>query len=399
MREMGRPQEPFLISADFFAPRFQILLHLGHELVGDRSVDQPMVVAKSEVNDGADSDGVVALFIGNDHGLLGNATNAHDGGVRLVDDGQSEDGSELAGIGDREGRALDVLGLEFLGTSALAEISDATLQTEKIEISGVLQDGNDKSPIKRNGNTHVDVAVIADVVAIDVGINDWPLLQGHYSGTHEEWHEREACAMALLESRLELAAQVDDAGKVDLVHAMDVSAGAARLDHVLGYQLAHVRHGNEIARIRRGSCRARGGWWGRYGGCGLSRRCRGGSRLRRFLALDELHDVLFGDAAAESGAGNLGETDTMLARDLSDERRGAGFFLLVLVLRGSCGRRHRRRRGSGLLFLSCGQSGRSRRRLRGGLSWLGCGGFAIHSDRADHGIHVYRGAFGHFDLL
>ena len=45
-------------------------------------------------------------------------------------------------------------------------------------------------------------------------------------------------------------------------------------------------------------------------------------------ALDEGHDVLLGDAAAESGAGDLRETDAVLAGDLADERGGAGFFVL-----------------------------------------------------------------------
>jgi hypothetical protein len=35
----------FFHSADFFAPGFQVLFHLGHELVGYGSIDQAMVVA------------------------------------------------------------------------------------------------------------------------------------------------------------------------------------------------------------------------------------------------------------------------------------------------------------------------------------------------------------------
>jgi hypothetical protein len=35
-------------------------------------------------------------------------------------------------------------------------------------------------------------------------------------------------------------AQGDDAREIHLVHTVDVSAGAARLDHALGDDLAHV---------------------------------------------------------------------------------------------------------------------------------------------------------------
>ena len=44
-----------------------------------------------------------------------------------------------------------------------------------------------------------------------------------------------------------LLRRLNDAGKVHLEHAVHVSAGAARLDHALGDDLAHLAHGHEIA--------------------------------------------------------------------------------------------------------------------------------------------------------
>ena len=138
-----------------------------HELVGDGAVDEAVVVAERQVDDGADGDGVVAVFVGDDHRLLGDAADAHDGGVGLIDDGQAEDGAELAGVGDGESRAFDFFGLELLVAGALAEVGDAALQSEEVEVAGVLEDGNDESPIERDGDADVDVAVIADVVAFE----------------------------------------------------------------------------------------------------------------------------------------------------------------------------------------------------------------------------------------
>ena len=132
--------------------------------------------------------------------LFGDAADTHDGGVRLVDDGQAEDGAELAGVGDGEGGAFDVFGLEFFGAGALAEIGDAALQAEEVEVAGILEDGDDESPVEGDGDAHVDVAVVADVVAFDDGVDDGPLLQGDDGGAHEERHEGEAGAVALLES-------------------------------------------------------------------------------------------------------------------------------------------------------------------------------------------------------
>src|SRR5579872_6828446 len=120
------------------------------------------------MNYGADGDGVVAVFVGDDQRLLRYSAYPHDGGVGLVDDGEAEDGSELAGVGDGEGGAFDIFGLELLGAGAFAEIGDPALQAEEVEVSGILEDRDDQSPVKCDSDAHVDLAVIADVVAFDV---------------------------------------------------------------------------------------------------------------------------------------------------------------------------------------------------------------------------------------
>src|SRR5271166_2851364 len=175
--------------SDFFAPGLQILLHLRHELVGNCAVNQAVIVSQSEVNDGANGNGVIAVLVGDYHGLLGDAAYTHDCGVRLVDDGESEDGAELAGIGDSESGAFDVFGLELLGAGTFPEISDAALQTEEVQIASILQHGDDESPVECYGNAHVDEAMIADVIAVNACVNDGPLLQGHHGSAHEERHE------------------------------------------------------------------------------------------------------------------------------------------------------------------------------------------------------------------
>ena len=63
------------------------------------------------------------------------------------------------------------------------------------------------------------------------------------------------------------------------------------------------------------------------------------------------HDVLLGDAAAESGAGDLRETDAVLAGDFADQRGGAGFFVALRLRAGGGGRRWRWS-GGGVLFFA-----------------------------------------------
>src|ERR1700687_208007 len=235
------------LLADFFIPVFKSFLYDNHELVGQGAVDNTMVVAQREVNDGTDGNGICAIFVGDHHGLFGDTADAHDGHVRLVDDGQAEDGAKLSGIGDGEGCTFDVRRHELLGTGALAEVGDAALQSEEVEFVGVLENGDNESPIERDGDASVDVFVVADAVTFERAVDDGILLQGDDGTAHEERHEREAHAVTLLEAVLELVSQIDDTSHVHLEHAVDVSAGAARFDHALRDDLTHLGHGYKVA--------------------------------------------------------------------------------------------------------------------------------------------------------
>src|SRR5208282_6227535 len=108
------------------------------------------------------------------------------------------------------------------------------------------EDGDDESRIECNGDAGVDVLVVAETIALEGAVDNWKLLQGDDGGAHEEGHEGETRAVALLEAVLELVAQIDDASHIHFEHAVDVSASAARFDHALRDNLAHLRHGHEI---------------------------------------------------------------------------------------------------------------------------------------------------------
>src|ERR1700682_4234795 len=134
--------------ADFFTPVFESLFYHGHELVGHGTVDDAMVVTQREVNDGTDGDGICPVLVGDHQGLFGDTADAHDGDIRLVDDGQAEDGAKLAGVGNGEGGTFDISRHELLRTGSLSEVGDAALQSEEIELVGILENGDNESPIK-----------------------------------------------------------------------------------------------------------------------------------------------------------------------------------------------------------------------------------------------------------
>ena len=113
--------------SDFFTPVFQRLLDDDHELVSYGAVDDAVVVAESEMDDRTDGDGVSAVLIGHDERLFSDTAYSHNRDVGLVDDGKAEDGTELSGVCDGEGRTFHVGGHEFLGSGALAQVGDAAL--------------------------------------------------------------------------------------------------------------------------------------------------------------------------------------------------------------------------------------------------------------------------------
>ncbi len=86
----------------------------------------------------ADGDGVAAILVGEHERLLGNAADAEDSGVGLVDDRQSEHGAELAWVRDGEGGTVHVRGEKLLAASAFAKVGDAALQSQEIFFVSVL---------------------------------------------------------------------------------------------------------------------------------------------------------------------------------------------------------------------------------------------------------------------
>ena len=229
--------------------------------------------------------------------------------------------------------------------------------------------------------------VVADAVAFERAVDDGILLQRDDGGAHEERHESKSRSVALLESVLEFVAQIDDASHVHFEHAVDVSAGAARFDHALRDDLAHVGHGHQIAGNR--SWRGSRGW---------TRAAGAAAGASRAVVLDEIENVLLGDAAAGAGATHFCEIDIVLAGEFADQRGGADVGILFVVIcgraRGCCGRRS----GSSLVLpflrvLEPRASTEQRPWRSGGRS------AAAVANHADHSVDLNRVAFGNLDFL
>jgi hypothetical protein len=60
------------------------------------------------------------------------------------------------GLVTGERGTFHIFGFELFVAGALAEVGDAALKSEEVEVSGVFEDGNDQSPIERDGDSDVD---------------------------------------------------------------------------------------------------------------------------------------------------------------------------------------------------------------------------------------------------
>ena len=122
----------------------------------------------------------------------------------------------------------------------------------------------------------VDVVPRHDLVAADLAVDPWVLAQRLDDGSGDEGEIGRVDPVGLLVLLLQLRADRDHSGHVDLDRARDVRRGVERAAHVLGDALAHRGHRLErLAGLRLGL----GG--GRRSGSGGRRLCRCGCGSRR----------------------------------------------------------------------------------------------------------------------
>src|SRR5439155_6114903 len=250
-------------------------------------------------------------------------THAEDGHLRLIDDGRAEQAAVDPGIGDGERAALHLVRAEALGPRALAEIVDRASQSEDVLLLGVLHDRNDETPLQRDSDADVVVAVVKDAVLVHRGVEDGELAQ---CGDHRLDDEGEIGELhaSLGECVLVLPAELFDVGEINLERGSDMSRSLFRQDHVPRDLLAH--HGERLDADALAGRKLRLLLWGR-------RRPR---RLSRGL-LQESQDVVLGDAPRNAGALDLRDVDVVFLRDLAHQRRGfrAAPFVERSNVRGS----------------------------------------------------------------
>src|SRR5205085_12647669 len=91
-------------------------------------------------------------------------------------------------------------------------------------------------------DAEVDVVVVDDVLALDVGVEPRELLQAQYDGAAEEAHQAQADAVQFLELLFVAAADLLEVEQVHLVKGGEDGGGLLCLDEALGDLLADLTH-------------------------------------------------------------------------------------------------------------------------------------------------------------
>ena len=199
---------------------------------------------------------------------------------------------------------MHFIGVQPLGARALRHVGDGPAQTEHVLLVGILDHGHDQPVVERDRDAKVDVFLVDDILAVNRRVDDRMSMQYFDDHAGDECHVGQLRA-GLLVFRFLLLAQLFDRREVDVKHRVHVRRRVAAENHVLGDLLPHHRELLDPIGARGPHLRVR----------------NGGVRLQPDLAaLDVAEDVLLGDAAADTGAGDLRDVDVVILRDAANER-------------------------------------------------------------------------------
>ena len=105
------------------------------------------------------------------HGPLLDGVHAQDGTLGRIDDGRGQHRPVDAPVADREGAPLHLVRLEFAGLSARTEIGNGLFNLGEAHAVRIAQHGNHEALAAADGNADVEVMLVDDVRAPDLGID------------------------------------------------------------------------------------------------------------------------------------------------------------------------------------------------------------------------------------
>lgn len=145
---------------------------------GNGSIDDPMIAAQGHIHHVDNLKLLVAVGVIVRHDLLEGATDGQDASLRRVDDRAEVVHAVHAEVRDGEGAALQLSRLELVLAGASGDIFDLGRNgLETLEV-GVLYAGRHEAVVGLDGEAHVDVRELSDVLLLPRAVG-----LGHLDGS------------------------------------------------------------------------------------------------------------------------------------------------------------------------------------------------------------------------
>src|SRR5215211_1719230 len=318
-------------------------LDLGEVLGSFGTVGDAVVSREGELHDAHGHDLLVL-----EDGALDDAAHGDYRGLRRVDDRGEALDPEHAHVGDGEGAALVLLGLQPSLAGALGEVLRGRGDGGEGLVGRVPDDGRYEALLQGDRHRQINLLVQLDPLRGPEGVQVRVVPEGQRAGFHDEVVDRELYPL-LLELLVELLAQRHEVVHLDLGGRVIVGDLLLGLRHPLADDPAHPARFDELGPRRPGRLGRGLGSRRSFGRLGL----RGASVGPGVSPLQGGPHVALDDAAGRARALYPGEVEVVLLGQATNDGRGPAaavgpavcFRLLLFLLR-------RLRGGRGLGFAS-----------------------------------------------
>ncbi len=186
--------------------------------------------------------------IGHDHRAHLRLVHAEDAGLGRIQDRRREERAVDAAVRNGEGAAGKVVEAELAVPGLAGELADRLLDAGEAHVLRIAQDRHDEPLLRADRDADVVVVLKDDLVAVDLGVDRRHVAQALDRRLHEERHEAEAHAVALLEVVAEFLPDGQDFRHVDLVEGRQHGGGVLGFLQPLRDAAAETRHAHPLFR-------------------------------------------------------------------------------------------------------------------------------------------------------
>jgi len=214
------------------------------KLKGRQTFVLSVVIAQGEVHHWADHN----LAVERDRTFV-YGVKSEDRALGGVEDRGGEHRAEDAAVGDGEYAAFEVGERDLAFAGLLGDLRDAFFYFGHAEQVALADDGNHEAFVGRDRHADVEIMILNDLVAVDLGVDGRDFLERVDDSLGEKRHEAEFHAVLFHEIILVFRAQGHHGGHIALVEGREHGRFLLGADEPAGDGLPEFRHlGPRLAR-------------------------------------------------------------------------------------------------------------------------------------------------------